>query len=131
MEFAIFAVVATLSHFLSAGIVGALQSKFSKLQNLGGFLSVILFFGLYFGGLEVYNYYNKSANMEATATKLTKQIVEQNKLTFLRSEVIANNDTTLVQKVFTKELTIFECTSVLKDDLISTSCKQTFKFSQG
>ena len=131
MEFAIFAVVAILSHFLSAGIVGVLQSRFSKLQNLGGLLSVILFFGLYFGGLGIYDYYNKSANMEATATKLTKQIVEQNKLTFLRSEVIANNDTTLVQKVFTKELTIFECTSILKDGLVSTSCKQTFKFSQG
>jgi UV DNA damage repair endonuclease len=62
--------------------------------------------------------------------KLTKQIVEQNKLTFLRSEVIANNDTTLVEKVFTKELSTFECTSVLKDELVSTSCKQIFKFGQ-
>jgi hypothetical protein len=130
MEFAIFAAVAILSHFISAGIVGSLQSKFAKLQDLGGILSVILFFGLYFGGLGIYNHYNKSANMETTATKLTKQILEQNKLTFLRSEVIANNDTTLVQKIFTKELTTLECTSTLKDDIVSTNCKQTFKINQ-
>lgn len=130
MDFAIFAVVAILSHFISAGIVGILQTRFVRLQNLGGVLSVVLFFGIYFSGVGIYNHYNKSANLQITANKLTKQIVEQNKLTFLRSEVIANNDTTLVEKVFTKELSTFECTSVLKDELVSTSCKQIFKFGQ-